>query len=146
MRRRFRFMAFDQAFGWPMIGPFIKYLGAFPVTLSGAGARKALREAVKWLREGAVLTVFPEGAREFADGKILPFKPGSVRIAIAAGVPILPVTIRGGNKIWPRGRKYPSLFRRVEIIYLPIVRIEEDPEPDPDELTERLREIIAKSF
>ncbi|MBK7513222.1 MAG: 1-acyl-sn-glycerol-3-phosphate acyltransferase [Chloracidobacterium sp.] len=50
--------------------------------------------------------IFSEGAREFADGKMLPFKNGAVRLALQAGVPILPVTVSGGSRIWPRSRKY----------------------------------------
>ncbi len=33
MRRKFRFMAFDRAFEWRIIGPLIRYLGAFPVSM-----------------------------------------------------------------------------------------------------------------
>jgi 1-acyl-sn-glycerol-3-phosphate acyltransferase len=111
MRRRLRFMAFDRAFEWRFIGPFIRYLGAFPVSLDTGGTLKAMKEALRALRGGAVLTIFPEGAREFADGKFFPFKHGAVRIAIQANVPILPVTIIGGNRIWPQKQKYPRLFR-----------------------------------
>jgi 1-acyl-sn-glycerol-3-phosphate acyltransferase len=75
---------------------------------------------------------------------MLPFKTGAVRIAIQAGVPILPVTVRGGNNIWPQGQKYPTLFRRVEIIYHPLFYVEDT--GDRDDLaatTARLKEIIA---
>ena len=121
--RRFRFMAWDEAFGWSFIGSLIAYLGAFPVSVDVGEALDAMREALRTLRDGAALVVFPEGEREFADGKTLPFKTGAVRIAFHAGVPILPVTVRGGNRIWPRGQKYPRLFRRIEIIYHPLFEV-----------------------
>ncbi len=121
LRRRVRYMAFGDAFGWPVIGRLIRYLGAFPVAMNRAGILAAMKESIRTLRDGAVLVVFPEGAREFADGKLLEFKSGAIKIAAQAGVPILPVTIQGGNRIWPRQQKYPSIFRRVTITYHPIV-------------------------
>lgn len=148
MGQRLRFMAFDPAFEWRFIGPFIRYLGAFPVGTPVAGMLKATKESLNALKSGSVLTVFPEGGREFADGKFLPFRSGAVRIAMRAGVPILPVTIRGGNRIWPRPQKYPRLFRRVEIIYHPVLQVNEnsDPQTDIAVLTKALKEIIASEY
>jgi 1-acyl-sn-glycerol-3-phosphate acyltransferase len=146
MRRPFRFMALDTAFEWGFIGRLITYLGAFPVSTEVGGTLKAMKQALGALRSGAALTVFPEGAREFADGAMLPLKTGAVRIALQAGVPILPVTVRGGHRIWPRGQKYPRLFRRVEIIYHPLLHVEPDESRELhrvlDEWTEKLRVII----
>ncbi|MFZ1702088.1 MAG: lysophospholipid acyltransferase family protein [Pyrinomonadaceae bacterium] len=133
MNRRLRFMAFDRAFEWRFIGPLIRYLGAFPVSLDPGGTIWAMKRSLNALRDGAALTVFPEGAREFADGKFFPFKTGVVRLAFHAGVPILPVTINGGNRIWPQKQKYPSLFRRVEIIYHPILKFDENVEMSDEE-------------
>ncbi len=140
-------MAFDRAFEWRLVGPLIKYLGAFPVSMEVGGTLKAMKEAMQALRDGAALTVFPEGAREFADGEMFPFKTGAVRIALQAGVPILPVTIRGGNRIWPQKQRYPRLFRRVEVIYHPLLHVTNDEKLEPHEnleyWTDRLKEIIA---
>ncbi|MFM9903408.1 MAG: lysophospholipid acyltransferase family protein [Pyrinomonadaceae bacterium] len=150
MRRRLRFMAFDQAFGWPVIGPLIKYLGAFPVSMEVGGTLRAMKAALRALRNGAALTIFPEGAREFADGEMFEFKTGAVRIALQAGVPILPVTINGGNRIWPQKQKYPYLFRRAEIIYHPLLHLAEHNKLEPHEnlefWTQRLKEIIVSGL
>ena len=135
MRRKLRFMAFDKAFEWRIIGPLITYLGAFPVSMEVGGTLKAMKEALRALRDGAALTVFPEGAREFAGGETLPFKTGAVRLALQTDVPILPVTVSGGNRIWPQKQKYPQLFRRVTITYHPLLTITAD---DTLELHENL--------
>lgn len=149
MRRKIRYLAFDRAFEWRFIGPLITYLGAFPVSMEIGGTLKAMKTALAALHDGAVLTLFPEGAREFADGKMFPFKTGAVRIALQTEVPILPVTVRGGNRIWPRGQKYPRLFRRIEIIYHPLLRVVADDDLETHEnldvWTEQLREIIASA-
>jgi 1-acyl-sn-glycerol-3-phosphate acyltransferase len=147
INRRFRFMAYDEAFKWRVIGPFIKYLGAFPVSGHLGDALDAVREALDSLQEGSVLIIFPEGEREFPDGKILPFKPGAIRIALEAGVPILPVTVRGGNRVWPQTQKLPRLFRRVEITYHPPIHVIENPDKNPHEemikYTDLLQAVIA---
>jgi 1-acyl-sn-glycerol-3-phosphate acyltransferase len=139
------FMAWDEAFGWRFIGPMIRYLGAFPVSLDTGGTIKAMKQALRALRGGAALAVFPEGGRELADGEFLPFKNGVVRIAQQADVPVLPVTIRGGNRVWPRDQKYPRFFRRVTITYHPLMHVpayEDGGHNELDQWTEKLREVI----
>jgi 1-acyl-sn-glycerol-3-phosphate acyltransferase len=150
IRRKFRFMAWDEAFNWFAVGRCIRYLGAFPVSLAKRGVKKAMIEALRSLRDGAMLIIFPEGSRGFADGRLLPFKSGAVRIAMEAKVPILPVTIRGGNKVWAQDLKFPHLHK-VEIFYHPIFEIPELP-ADQDEqqfaaaITERLKTIIESKL
>ncbi|MFT3746122.1 MAG: lysophospholipid acyltransferase family protein [Pyrinomonadaceae bacterium] len=126
MRRRIRYMAIEKAFGWPMIGKLIRFIGAFPVSAGRAGNLAAFRTSVKALKEGSVVMIFPEGVRSDAEGKAAEFQHGFINIAISAKVPILPVTILGGERIWPRGQKYPRLFRRVVIKYHPLVNIPHD--------------------
>lgn len=128
INRKFRFMAWDQAFDWFLVGWLIRYLGAFPINTKTGRSKNAMREALKSLKEGATLVVFPEGVREFSDGKLLEFKTGAIRIALEANVPILPVTVRGGNKIWAQDIRYPHLGRKVEIIYHPLFKVEKPAE------------------
>lgn len=144
IKQKLRFMAWDQAFEWRLIGRLIRYLGAFPVQHGKTVTKSAIVEAMRALKDGAALLVFPEGGREFADGRMLEFKTGAVHLALNAGVPILPVTIRGGNAIWPRNQKYPRLFRRVEVIFHPIIEIAERPKTvDLDEYLETLNQRLV---
>ena len=122
MNRKFRYMAWNKAFDWFLIGKFIRYLGAFPVSITGGNSLKVLKDSVKFLREGAALIIFPEGEREFPDGKLLPFKTGYIQIALTAETPILPVTICGANEVWAQGMKFPR-FRQVEIVFHPLIEI-----------------------
>ncbi len=143
-----RFMAIGKAFNWPLIGRFIRYLGAFPVSQTPSGARAAIKESIESLKEGAVLVVFPEGGRSFADGRLGEFKTGAAAIATAAGVPVLPVTISGGNRIWPQKQKYPHLFRRVTVKYHPPVDLGESGRADDgfEAGTKMLSQIIADAL
>lgn len=150
IRRDLRFMAWDEAFGWFAAGWLIRRLGAFPMSLRRGGTVRTLKDTLRHLREGRTLIVFPEGEREFADGKLLKFKTGAARIALESGVPVLPVTVRGGNRIWPRGRRLPRPGR-VEIFFHPPVRFEKpsDPHKRPartNEVSDVLRGIIASKL
>lgn len=145
VKRKLRFLAWDKACNWFLIGPFIRKLGAFPVNLE-RGERQSIKTAIRVLKEGNTLVIFPEGSREFSDGKLLPFKPGTVRIALEAGVPILPVTITGGNKVWSQEDSYPG-FKKVKITYHPLMEVKLPENTTArvyaGQLTEKLAEVIG---
>ncbi len=143
IKRKFRFMAWDKAFNWILIGRFIRYLGAFPVSLERGGTVKTLKQTLAALRGGATLVIFPEGSRGFSDGKMLEFKTGAARLAIEANVPILPVTVRGANRVWAQDIKFPHFGKKVEIIYHPLLEIERLKEfNDIEEITAHLVTVI----
>jgi 1-acyl-sn-glycerol-3-phosphate acyltransferase len=118
IQRPQRFLAWDEAFGWPIVGKMMTMFGAWPLQLERGGPT-AIRRTLQWLREGGVVVIFPEGGRALPDGLMTRFKPGAVRIAMEANVPILPVTIRGAHRVWPKGYRFPRLAT-VEIIYHPL--------------------------
>ena len=118
LKRPVRYLAWDEAFGWPIVGYCLRLLGAWPLQLEGSDPAP-IRRSLQFISEGGAVVIFPEGGRGNADGSMRRFKPGAVRMAMEAGVPILPVTIHGGNEVWPPGRKFPRLGR-VEIVYHPL--------------------------
>lgn len=117
VRRRVRYLAWDAAFGWFVVGRVIRRLGAIPLALEG-GDRKAMRRALETLRAGDCVVIFPEGGRGLPDGTPLRFKPGAVRLALEADVPVLPVTISGAHKVWNSEQLVPRPAR-VSITYHP---------------------------
>ncbi len=58
--------------------------------------------AIARLKQGLSFAVYPEGTRS-PDGRLQPFKRGTFIMAIAAGVPIVPVSIAGAQKLMPKG-------------------------------------------
>jgi len=66
-------------------------------------AIRSLDRAATRLRQGTSVAIFAEGTRSL-DGRLLPFKRGGFVLALKAGVPVVPVTIRGGHAILPKGR------------------------------------------
>jgi 1-acyl-sn-glycerol-3-phosphate acyltransferase len=149
MKRKFRFMAWDKAFEWPVVGPVMRYLGSFPVDTK-RGTTGVMRTALTTLRDGAALLVFPEAEREFSDGRMLEFKPGAARIALEAGVPVLPVTVRGGNRVWAQDMKYPRPGK-IDIFYHPPFCVAKPPKdadlrPHLECSTKQIAEIIASKL
>ena len=121
VNRPVRYLAWSVAFKWPLVGKVITLLGAWPLQVEGSDPA-AIRRSLQWLRDGGVLVIFPEGARSTREGTMTRFKAGAVRLALEANVPILPVTIRGGNQVWPRNQTLPRRGA-VEIIYHPLQHI-----------------------
>lgn len=85
----------------PFVGPIVSLGGAFPVH-RGAGDRAAIETAVRVVRQGDVLAMFPEGTRR-AKGLRKKFQPrahtGTARIALAAGVPLVPAAVAGTDRL-----------------------------------------------
>lgn len=92
-KRQIRFMAKEELFKNPFFGSLIKALGAFPIK-RGKGDIGAFKGAVKILRDGGVMLMFPEGHR-IKEGKIVKAKPGVALIAQMAKAPVVPVNISG---------------------------------------------------
>lgn len=120
--RPMRFLAWNKIFEWPVVGKFTGLFGAWPLEVEGSDPA-AIRRSLQWLKGGGGVVIFPEGGRGMPDGSMVRFKPGAVRMALEANVPILPVTIRGAHRVWPKTKKFPR-FKRVEIIYHPLLQLE----------------------
>jgi 1-acyl-sn-glycerol-3-phosphate acyltransferase len=145
VRRPVHYMAWDRLFEIPIFGAFIRLLRAFPVDVDGRDAR-ATREAVRLLRAGHALMIFPEGERTLT-GDVGSFKVGAFRLALSANAPVLPVTIAGARESWPPGRVWPRRGR-ITITYHPLVRPPAGlPRRDAArELAEHVRTIVASEL
>jgi 1-acyl-sn-glycerol-3-phosphate acyltransferase len=97
-KRFLRFMAKSELFWFPL-GPILKACGGFEVH-RGRADRQALETAMELAREGHVIAMFPEGTRR-RKGMRKRFQAeahtGAARIAIEAGVPLVPAGIKGTN-------------------------------------------------
>lgn len=149
VKRPVRFLAWDEAFGWPVVGKAMRLLGAWPLQLE-KGDLTAIKRSLQWLRDGGAVVLFPEGGRGNPDGSLHKFKPGAVRIALDSGVPILPVTIRGGERVWANTMRVPRVRRHVEVIYHPLFQPEQREGEDVRECarreSERLSQIVASAL
>ena len=99
-QRQLHFMAKVELFN-PVFSPILRASGAFPVR-RGEQDVQAIETAIRLCREGKVIGMFPEGTRR-AKGLRKRFTarphPGSARIALAAGVPLVPAAIKGTDRL-----------------------------------------------
>jgi len=104
--RLVRFMAKDAVFRHRVSGPLMRGMKHIAVDRSAGSA--AFRDAMAALKSGELVGVFPEAtiSRSFM---LKDFKPGAVRMAAGAGVPIIPAIVWGGQRIFTKGR--PKDFR-----------------------------------
>ncbi|MEV5649352.1 HAD-IB family hydrolase [Nocardia sp. NPDC052254] len=83
----------------PVFGPLLRFADATFIDRSDTtSAKAALEPVVDTLRGGLSLVVAPEGTRSLTP-RIGPFKKGAFHIAIAAGVPVIPIVIRNAGEI-----------------------------------------------
>jgi 1-acyl-sn-glycerol-3-phosphate acyltransferase len=107
---QFRILAKKDLWQWPMIGWYLSRSGQMPIDLANPHATlSSLGGAVKALRAGMPLFVFPEGGRT-SSGALRPFLPGAAYLAIRAQVPLVPIALSGGFDLLPIHTKhfYPS--------------------------------------
>lgn len=142
VKRPIRYLAWNEAFKWPLAGKALELLGAWPLALE-RGNPTAHRRSLKWLRAGGAVMIFPEGQRAYADGELSRFKAGAVRLALEAGAAVLPVTIRGGQRVWPRDQRLPRLGR-VEVIFHPVRRLTVPDGEDARHVIQRETEALAE--
>jgi 1-acyl-sn-glycerol-3-phosphate acyltransferase len=111
-RRLVRFMAKKAVFDNRVSGPLMRAMHHIPVDRT-AGA-SAYGVAVTALRDGELVGVFPEStiSRAFVPRKL---KSGAARMALEADVPLLPVVVWGGQRVWTTGRK-PKPRRHVPVV------------------------------
>ena len=108
--RELHFLAKEELFGNPVFGGIIRSYNAMPVRRA-AGDVGAMRKAVRLLKEGKAMIMFPEGTRSLS-GRFLKPKPGVGMIASMADVPVVPTFVAGTNNLsaalW---RKRPLVVR-----------------------------------
>jgi len=107
--RLVRFMAKDDVFRHKISGPLMRGMKHIPVDREAGTA--SFRAALTALKAGEIVGVFPE-ATISQSFELKEFKSGAVRMARAAGVPLLPTVIWGSQRVWTKGR--PRNFSRAK--------------------------------
>jgi 1-acyl-sn-glycerol-3-phosphate acyltransferase len=137
LRRHVRFMAKSQMFGPPVLTYIYKHGGVFPVR-RGHHDGEAFKTAYTILDQGGMVLVYAEGGRS-RSGNLGEPKPGIGRIALEAGVPVVPVAIHGsaGVRSWKRLR-----FPKVTVQFGEPLSFPAEQEPS----RERQMEVSAEVF
>ncbi|QDQ96364.1 1-acyl-sn-glycerol-3-phosphate acyltransferase [Tomitella fengzijianii] len=137
--RFIRFMAKKEVFDHKVSGPLMRGMRHIPVDRASGGGSYA--EAVERLRAGELVGVFPEAtiSRSF---ELKGFKTGAARMALEAGVPIVPLVIWGSQRVWTKGHRKNLGRTNLPILIRAGERIA--PEGTPEELTDRVKVAMTR--
>lgn len=136
-----RFLALRELWDSPLLGWVPRLARCVPVERDSTGGRlEAFRHAVDALKGGDLVMVAPEGTIS-ESFELLPFRAGAVRMAQAAGVPIIPTASWGTHRFVTTG--HPASLRRAWRLPV-VVRMGEplhvEPDEDPLAASERLQQ------
>ncbi len=143
MKRQTYFMSKESLFKNPLIGWFVR---SFSIPVDRESPKPStIKNAVKLLKNGKVLVLFPEGGRS-KDGDIGGGKRGVAVIAAMSKAPVVPALIEGTDRALPKGAKFirPS---KVRITFGPPLEIKTDESTRDyqhrltEEIMERIRQL-----
>jgi len=139
-----RFMAKSELYWFPL-GKLIDAAGAFPVN-RGQRDTVAIETAIRLAREGNVVTMFPEGTRR-TKGLVKKHearpRSGAARIALEAGVPLVPAAVRGTDRLLRLGKLRVAYGAPVDIEDLRGQEIAEAAQEATARLMARIEELEA---
>lgn len=138
--REMHYMAKEELFKNPVFGAIIRSYNAIPLKRS-VGDMAAFRKAVKLIKAGRAVLMFPEGTRSLS-GKLLKPKAGVGMIGVMTSAPIVPVHVEGTNslsKAFWRKRRF-----RVSCAEPVIPSDYKDDSGDPKEQYQRVTDEVMK--
>lgn len=119
----FKWVSKKSVFNLPFLGWNMRLNGHVPIERGDDESReRCLYACREWLAKGSSVAFFPEGTRS-RDGKLLPFKMGSFRLAIESGHDVLPIVIRGSLDAIPKHSLLLHRKSRITLEVLPPVAV-----------------------
>lgn len=122
----------------PLYGGFVRVMGQLPVDRHNKALnQRSYDQALRMLRAGGSFAIFPEGHRT-RDGRLGPFYVGGFRLAIEAGVPVLPACSKGLRNLCP-AKEWRFRPGRVDVIFGEPIPTDDLTLDDAQELADRTR-------
>lgn len=112
VNRYVRFMAKKEIFDNKLAGPLMR--GMHHICVDRANGSASFVAALRALRGGEIIGIFPEGTISVSF-EIKEIKSGAVRLAMGAGVPVIPTVIWGSQRIWTKKVKRNLRRKKVPI-------------------------------
>jgi 1-acyl-sn-glycerol-3-phosphate acyltransferase len=143
--REMKWVAKEELFKIPWIGWMLRMTGDIAVRRGDPeSGGEALAKAKEYLARGMSVMMFPEGTRS-TKGTMLPFKSGAFRLALEAGVPVLPIAVSGTAHGMPKGGPWVRPCRATARILEPVVLEGAGPDDAP-KLRDLVRARIAETL
>ena len=134
-RDRIHLMAKQQLLRIPVLGAFLRALGAYGVD-RGHSDIQSIKESIRFLKEGDKLIIFPEGTRVEKEGDARA-KGGVAMLAARTGTPLVPVYC-GGKK---------RLFHKTTLIFgAPYQPVIEGKRSTPEENQKIADEVLRRAY
>lgn len=118
-KRQLRFMAKSEMYRYAPLRWVLSGAGAFPVR-RGTGDEDAIRKAIELAKTGEVVAIFPEGTRR-NKGVVKRHRArphtGAARVALQAGVPLVPAAIGGTERL--------SRLGPLRVVYGPAIELDD---------------------
>lgn len=129
----------------PLLNVWISVIGGLFIDRKNPrNALKTINTGAARIKAGAGMLIFPEGSRSRGQG-LLPFKPGSFRLATQAGAVIVPVALRGTYDVFEKNYRANSCD--VKITFCDPVNVADIPNEDRKSvLSDRVRSLIASAL
>jgi 1-acyl-sn-glycerol-3-phosphate acyltransferase len=127
------YMAKKELFALPVLKTILPWLYAFPVDRE-AGGTAALRGALRMLKEGRCVGIFPEGGRNVTGTN--DEKAGAAFLAAASGAPVVPAAIVGTRRLHP--------FARVTVVFGDPMHVVRNRQSKEDDLEKGAAEIMQR--
>ncbi len=143
--KEMKWVAKEELFKIPWIGWMLRMTGDIAVRRGDPeSGGEALAKAKAYLARGMSVVLFPEGTRS-TKGTMLPFTSGAFRLAIEAGVPVLPIAVSGTARGMPKGGPWVRPCRATARLLEPVVIDGVRPEDAP-KLRDAVRDRIAATL
>lgn len=140
-----RWIAKKELFKIPVFGAALRRTGAVEIDRQNrTKAIISLEDAARQIREGKSVMTFPEGTRS-RNGQVKKFKKGVFYLALAAGVPIVPISIVGSGEIMPK-RSLRIQPGRIKMIIGKPVEVSNYSKENIDELITTVRDTIVSNY
>jgi 1-acyl-sn-glycerol-3-phosphate acyltransferase len=114
MKRRAWYLGRSDLFPIPGLKGLLQWLGWIPLRL-GPFDREAFGKAIRLIKKGHVVVIFPEGTRT-NDGRLRPAKAGIGVIVAQASCPVVPAYLAGTHEVLPVHGRWPR-FRPITVTY-----------------------------
>ena len=111
-KRLVRFMAKKEIFNNKLAGPLMR--GMHHINVDRDNGSASFVAAMRALRSGEIVGIFPEGTIS-KSSEVKEIKSGAVRLAMGAGVPVIPAVIWGSQRIWTKGVKRDLRRKKIPI-------------------------------
>lgn len=138
------FIAKKEVLKVPVLGFWVKNMNCVALDRSNPrDAIKVIAKGVEYLKKGHNMAIFPEGTRS-KDGEVHEFKKGSMKLAVKAKAPIVPVSIDGTSKCFEDNRKF--IPGKVTIVFGKPIYTDTLTKEEEKGLTERVRDEVIRNM